>query len=148
LSPDLCINIACGRLEALIAFQLYHAATCNTSALLQPTQEEAVYHQHPCTTKSENAYLVQHNSSVYLWFVVLPLAIISLTGNIVGSVLLFTGICLAMAGHFQSVLAASDLSAYSLLPPIHTILTDLITARFVPFAIFVCSASLFIFVVL
>jgi len=35
-----------------------------------------------------------------------------------------------MAGHFQSVLAASDLT------------------RFVPFAIFVCSASLFIFTVL
>lgn len=37
-----------------------------------------------------------------------------LLNNIAGSVLLFTGICLAMAGHFQSVLAASDLSAYSL----------------------------------
>jgi len=34
--------------------------------------------------------------------------------DFVGSVLLFTGICLAMAGHFQSVLAASDLSAYDL----------------------------------
>jgi len=49
---------------------------------------------------------------------------------IYGLILLFTGICLAMAGHFQSVLAASDLT------------------RFVPFAIFVCSASLFIFIVL
>jgi len=49
---------------------------------------------------------------------------------IYGSVLLFTVICLAMAAHFQTVLAASDLT------------------RFVPFAIFVCSASLFIFVVL
>jgi len=43
---------------------------------------------------------------------------------------LFTLICLAMAGHFQHVLAASDLT------------------RFVPFAIFVCTASLFIFVIL
>lgn len=29
-----------------------------------------------------------------------------------GTVLLFTVICLSMAGHFQSVLAASDLSEY------------------------------------
>ncbi|KAF8976962.1 hypothetical protein BDQ17DRAFT_1398153 [Cyathus striatus] len=47
-----------------------------------------------------------------------------------GTVLLFTIICLAMAGHFQTVLAASDLT------------------RFVPFAIFVCSASFFIILVL
>jgi len=45
-------------------------------------------------------------------------------------VFLFTLICLAMAGHFQHVLAASDLT------------------RFVPFAIFVCSASLFIILIL
>jgi len=50
--------------------------------------------------------------------------------SIYSSVVLFTVICLAMAGHFQSVLAASDLT------------------RFVPFAIFVCSASLFIILVL
>ncbi|KAJ3505944.1 hypothetical protein NLJ89_g7143 [Agrocybe chaxingu] len=50
--------------------------------------------------------------------------------SIYATVILFTVICLAMAGHFQSVLAASDLT------------------RFVPFAIFVCSASLFIFVIL
>jgi len=50
--------------------------------------------------------------------------------SIYATVLLFTVICLAMAGHFQSVLAASDLT------------------RFVPFAIFVCSASMFIFVIL
>jgi len=54
----------------------------------------------------------------------------TIRATIYGLVLLFTGICLAMAGHFQSVLAASDLT------------------RFVPFAIFVCSASLFIFIVL
>ncbi|KXN86284.1 hypothetical protein AN958_10146 [Leucoagaricus sp. SymC.cos] len=47
-----------------------------------------------------------------------------------GVVLLFTVICLAMAAHFQAVLAASDLT------------------RFVPFAIFVCTASLFIFTIL
>jgi len=46
--------------------------------------------------------------------------------SIYGTVILFTVICLAMAGHFQSVLAASDLT------------------RFVPFAIFVCAASLLI----
>ena len=50
--------------------------------------------------------------------------------SIYGAVLLFTVICLAMAGHFQTVLAASDLT------------------RFVPFAIFVCTASLFIFLIL
>ncbi|PPQ94020.1 hypothetical protein CVT25_009868 [Psilocybe cyanescens] len=50
--------------------------------------------------------------------------------SIYGTVILFTVICLAMAGQFQSVLAASDLT------------------RFVPFAIFVCSASLLIFLVL
>jgi len=49
---------------------------------------------------------------------------------IYGAVILFTVICLAMAGHFEQVLAASDLT------------------RFVPFAIFVCSASLFIILVL
>lgn len=50
--------------------------------------------------------------------------------SIYGVVVLFTVICLAMAGHFQAVLLSSDLT------------------RFVPFAIFVCSASLFIFLVL
>ncbi|TFK28718.1 hypothetical protein FA15DRAFT_477628 [Coprinopsis marcescibilis] len=54
----------------------------------------------------------------------------TIRASIYGSVLLFTVICLAMAGHFQTVLAASDLT------------------RFVPFAIFVCSASLFIFMIL
>jgi len=60
----------------------------------------------------------------------MPILFNTIRASIYGSVLLFTGICLAMAGHFQSVLAASDLT------------------RFVPFAIFVCSASLFIFIVL
>lgn len=50
--------------------------------------------------------------------------------SVYGTVLLFTLICLAMAGHFQHVLVASDLT------------------RFVPFAIFVCTASLFIFIIL
>jgi len=50
--------------------------------------------------------------------------------SIYASVVLFTVICLAMAGHFQSVLAASNLT------------------RFVPFAIFVCSASMFIIIIL
>ncbi|KAF8913911.1 hypothetical protein CPB84DRAFT_1757893 [Gymnopilus junonius] len=54
----------------------------------------------------------------------------TIRASIYGTVILFTVICLAMAGHFQSVLAASDLT------------------RFVPFAIFVCSASMFIFLIL
>ncbi|KAH6914887.1 hypothetical protein BKA70DRAFT_1383106 [Coprinopsis sp. MPI-PUGE-AT-0042] len=54
----------------------------------------------------------------------------TIRASIYGAVLLFTVICLAMAGHFQTVLAASDLT------------------RFVPFAIFVCTASLFIFLIL
>jgi hypothetical protein len=54
----------------------------------------------------------------------------TIRNSIYGTVILFTVICLAMAGHFQAVLAASDLT------------------RFVPFAIFVCSASMLIFLVL
>jgi len=54
----------------------------------------------------------------------------TIRASIYGTVLLFTVICLAMAGHFQTVLAASDLT------------------RFVPFAIFVCTVSLLIFVIL
>ncbi|KAG9219375.1 hypothetical protein CCMSSC00406_0001785 [Pleurotus cornucopiae] len=50
----------------------------------------------------------------------------TLRSCIYGAVLLFTIICLAMAGHFQQILASSDLT------------------RFVPFAIFVCTASLII----
>ena len=50
--------------------------------------------------------------------------------SVYGTVILFTVICLAMAGQFQSVLASSDLT------------------RFVPFSIFVCSASLFIITLL
>jgi len=50
--------------------------------------------------------------------------------SLYGTVILFTVICLAVAGHLQSVLAASDLT------------------RFIPFAIFVCVASLIIFLVL
>jgi hypothetical protein len=93
----------------------YHVATCRKSVLLHPTQEQALYHQH-LFFESENANLVQYNSSVYLWFVVVLCHWKSDKNfdDFVGSVLLFTGICLAMAGHFQSVLAASDLSAYDL----------------------------------
>ncbi|KAF5320925.1 hypothetical protein D9619_000925 [Psilocybe cf. subviscida] len=54
----------------------------------------------------------------------------TIRASIYGAVILFTVICLAMAGRFQTVLASSDLT------------------RFVPFAIFVCSASLLIFLVL
>ncbi|KAI0774309.1 hypothetical protein C8Q74DRAFT_1368798 [Fomes fomentarius] len=46
------------------------------------------------------------------------------------AVLIWTIVCLAIAAHFQSVLQASDLT------------------RFVPFAIFVCCASLLIFIAL
>ncbi|KAG6335642.1 hypothetical protein ID866_3458 [Astraeus odoratus] len=47
-----------------------------------------------------------------------------------GVVLLWTVICLAIAGHFLSLLVINDLT------------------RFVPFAIFVCSASMLILLVL
>jgi len=47
-----------------------------------------------------------------------------------GAIFNFTLICIAMAGHFQRVLATSDLT------------------RFVPFAIFVCTISFLIFIVL
>lgn len=54
----------------------------------------------------------------------------TIRASIYVAILVFTVICLAMAGHFQTVLAASDLT------------------RFVPFAIFVCTTSLLIFVIL
>ncbi|KAH7929459.1 hypothetical protein BV22DRAFT_1029508 [Leucogyrophana mollusca] len=50
--------------------------------------------------------------------------------SIYGAALLWTIICLAIAAHFQSLLVITDLT------------------RFVPFSIFVCSASLLILVVL
>ncbi|KAH7887730.1 hypothetical protein F5I97DRAFT_1805033 [Phlebopus sp. FC_14] len=50
--------------------------------------------------------------------------------SIYGVILLWTVICLAIAAHFQSLLAITDLT------------------RFVPFAIFVCSASLLVLLVL
>jgi len=50
--------------------------------------------------------------------------------SLYGAVILFTVICLSLAGHLQTVLAASDLT------------------RFVPFAIFVCTASLLTLIVL
>ncbi|TFK75897.1 hypothetical protein BDN72DRAFT_867634 [Pluteus cervinus] len=55
---------------------------------------------------------------------------ITIRAAIYGTVLLFTLICLAMSGHFQHVLAASDLT------------------RFVPFAIFVCTVSMLMFITL
>jgi len=54
----------------------------------------------------------------------------SIRSGIYFAALLFTVICLAMAGHFETVLAASDLT------------------RFVPFALFVGSASLLIIILL
>lgn len=64
-----------------------------------------------------------------------------------GAVLLFTVICLAMAGSFQQVLAASDLSRYFNFL-LSVIILSSLSARFVPFAIFVCCASLLIILVL
>ncbi|KAF5388115.1 hypothetical protein D9615_000422 [Tricholomella constricta] len=61
---------------------------------------------------------------------IMPFVFNTIRTSLYGTVLLFTVICLAMAGHFQHVLAASDLT------------------RFVPFAIFVCTASLIIFIIL
>ncbi|KAJ7068286.1 hypothetical protein C8F01DRAFT_602502 [Mycena amicta] len=60
----------------------------------------------------------------------MPSLFITLRACLYGAVFLATLICLAMAGHFQSVLAASDLT------------------RFVPFALFVCSAGLLVIAVL
>lgn len=54
----------------------------------------------------------------------------TIRGSIYFAALIFTIICLAMAGHFGAVLANSDLT------------------RFVPFSLFVCAASLLIVVVL
>ncbi|KAK7470630.1 hypothetical protein VKT23_002054 [Stygiomarasmius scandens] len=54
----------------------------------------------------------------------------TIRGSIFLMALIFTMICLGMAAHFEAVLADSDLT------------------RFVPFSIFVCSASLIIIVVL
>jgi len=56
-----------------------------------------------------------------------------------------------MAGHFQSVLAASDLSGQHLLCRLYLfslIPVYILLARFVPFAIFVCAASLLIIICL
>ncbi|KAI0347559.1 hypothetical protein BDW22DRAFT_1321334 [Trametopsis cervina] len=50
--------------------------------------------------------------------------------SVYAAVLVWTIICLAIAGHFQSILVSSDLT------------------RFVPFAIFVCSASMLLFLAL
>jgi len=79
---------------------------------------------------SANQHRYQRSTTNIFSSVKMPILFNTIRASIYGSILLFTGICLAMAGHFQSVLAASDLT------------------RFVPFAIFVCSASLFIFIVL
>lgn len=65
-----------------------------------------------------------------------------------GTVFLFTLICLAMAGHFQHVLAASDLSKHLVILSIYIVTYYAFPARFVPFAIFVCSASMLIILVL
>ncbi|KAJ7179127.1 hypothetical protein C8R46DRAFT_625916 [Mycena filopes] len=54
----------------------------------------------------------------------MPSLFLTLRACLYGAVFLATLICLAMAGHFQSVLASSDLT------------------RFVPFALFVCIAGL------
>jgi hypothetical protein len=56
----------------------------------------------------------------------MPSLFITLRACLYGAVFVATLICLAMAGHFQSVLAASDLT------------------RFVPFALFVCCAGLLV----
>ncbi|KAJ7129662.1 hypothetical protein C8R44DRAFT_84606 [Mycena epipterygia] len=56
----------------------------------------------------------------------MPSLFATLRASLYGAVFIATIICLAMAGHFQSALAASDLT------------------RFVPFALFVCCAGLVI----
>jgi len=56
----------------------------------------------------------------------MPSLFLTLRACLYGAVLVATLICLGMAGHFQSVLAASDLT------------------RFVPFALFVCVVGLLV----
>ncbi|KAJ7507823.1 hypothetical protein B0H11DRAFT_1968815 [Mycena galericulata] len=56
----------------------------------------------------------------------MPSLFTTLRTSLYGSVFIATLICLAMAGHFESVLAASDLT------------------RFVPFALFVCCVGLLV----
>jgi hypothetical protein len=73
-------------------------------------------HNHPDFSKVPHAVPFQHNPPFNLWSVASsasPWATLTLS---TGAVLLFTVICLAMAGHFQTVLAASDLSTYPPLP--------------------------------
>ncbi|KAF7332219.1 Acetoacetyl-CoA synthetase [Mycena kentingensis (nom. inval.)] len=60
----------------------------------------------------------------------MPSLFLTLRASLYGAVFVATLICLAMAGHFQSVLAASDLT------------------RFVPFALFVSSAGLLVILAL
>ncbi|KAJ3908472.1 hypothetical protein F5879DRAFT_937190 [Lentinula edodes] len=71
----------------------------------------------------------------------------SLRGGIYVAAILFTVICLAMAGHFEAVLASSDLSESLILILSFRFLLAIV-ARFVPFALFVGSASLLIILLL
>ena len=67
------------------------------------------------------------------------------------AVLLWTIVCLAIAAHFQSILLASDLSECTpsqLGGKEGASCADAPAARFVPFAIFVCAASMLIIIAL
>ena len=64
------------------------------------------------------------------------------------AVLIWTIICLAIAAHFQSILLASDLSEYSFSAPRDGHGANAPPARFVPFAIFVCAATMVIIIAL
>ncbi|KAJ7283640.1 hypothetical protein C8J57DRAFT_965661, partial [Mycena rebaudengoi] len=70
----------------------------------------------------------RHPPSPHIRHSLMPSLFNILRTSIYGSVFIATVICLAMAAHFQSVLASSDLT------------------HFVPFALFVCSAGLLIIV--
>ena len=112
-------------------------ATSTTINLLATLEKEC----HHCSTPSGLQYMVC-TSFVFM--------ILLYSKTTAGFVILFTVICLAMAGHFQSVLATSDLSECPLILFRKSCLISTASpaARFVPFAIFVCSASMFIILVL
>lgn len=102
-------------------------------------------------TAAPHAFSVQYLSCGALWCVLLldagyeTLTALSLPTALV---LVWTIICLAIAVHFQHLLVSSDLSKCLHHASVARSLTSSPAARFVPFAIFVCCASLLIIVAL
>lgn len=85
---------------------LYHGSP----SLILPRPQPAIYQW---AYEIPHAVTVQHDPCHPVWYVSwISLTIVNLMNYLsVGVVLLFTAICLAMAGHFQEVLATSDLSS-------------------------------------